>query len=177
MASAIDIISIAANLATVGALLFTAFTYKDEQKKNRLQQEKIRQDTTLALIKESKKSEKIQLALNILDDYVIPPKHNWLHSGDIMYYHISNLQTILRSHMISPIEDPGEQEIRLAFDELFEFLNILNSYLSSGVLQKQNIRYFSYYLQKMKNNKPITDYMKLYGYDIMLGEFFKKLEV
>jgi len=158
----------AANFATVGALLFSILQYSKEQVKNRSEQAKSRKDTVYKLISEYRGSEKIQLALKILDDFVVKP----LDENDVVkpdhpydYYRKSNLGSILRDHLEAPITDLGEMAIREAFDELLDFLGILGYYLSEGVITKQDLSYFNYYIDKLKDNEAIENYANTYGFE------------
>lgn len=157
-----------ANFATVGALLFSILQYKKEQEKNRSAQAQSRRDTVNKLISEYRRSEKIQLALKILDDFVVEP----LDEKDIVkpkhppdYYRISNLGSILKDHSKGSITDPGEIAIRDAFDELLDFLGILGYYLSVEVITKQDLSYFEYYIKKLKDNKAVENYANIYGFE------------
>lgn len=83
------------------------------------------------------------------------------------FYHISNLQSIMRLlNDDNPIIDEGEHTIRNSFDALLDFFSRL-SYLSKiGLIKKNELSYFSYYIDKILDgkNKALLGYAIEYGY-------------
>lgn len=91
-------------------------------------------------------------------------------------YHRTTLDQILRNHIISPILDEGENVIRQSFDALLDFFGKLGYLLFIGLIKKDELLYFQYYLKEMVSpyhdshdpahpkENPVISYSKTYGF-------------
>lgn len=82
----------------------------------------------------------------ILDDVSIHPEQGW--EKQMGYYHVSNLERILRNHKMRSITDYGEAAIRESFDALLDSFAKLEYLSNIGLIKKQEICYFRYYINK-----------------------------
>lgn len=164
MSDVSQILSDIANFATAGALGFIIWQYHREQKTKR-------RDEAINILNKYHDSDKMQIALNILDDYTIESQEDWKQSTD--YYHKINLETILRDHKIgNGIDDKGEIEVRKSFDTFLDFVGSLNPYLSGGVIKKDDIGSFLYYIEEARKNPAVAKYTNIYNFHL-----YKKLIV
>jgi len=132
-----------------------------------------RKETLFDIIEEFDKSEKLKLSRMILDGFSFR-KPDWEHSKEEKdYYHIDNLQFILRDHKKSRITDYGEMEIRESFDALLEFLGKVGYLLDRGILKKEEYVYFRDYVDVSLTNLAIMQYRGIYRFP-MFEEFFVK---
>ncbi len=147
-----------ANFATAGALGFTIWQYHREQKTKR-------RDEAISILNKYHDSDKMQIALDILDDYTIESQKDWKQSTD--YYHKKNLGTILRNHEIGDgIDDKGEIEVRKSFDTFLDFVGSLHPYLAGGVIKKDDIGSFLYYIEKAKTSPAVAKYADIYKFHL-----------
>jgi hypothetical protein len=70
----------------------------------------------------------------------------------IFCYHISMISTILRDHNKNPIVNQLEDEIRNSFDAMLDFFGKLGYLLKLRLIERGELVYFQYYLEKMINN-------------------------
>ena len=70
----------------------------------------------------------------------------------LWYYHKNKLAEILRDHSKHDVTDPGEIAIRSSFDALLDFLGKIGYLLKVGLLKKEEILYFHYYISKIIND-------------------------
>ena len=138
------ITTIIPTVAGIGGLIWGIYTYKETQILKR-------QEILFPLIKEFDESDKMYYSKAILDDVVIPPENGW--EKQMGYYHISELETILRNHTTRSITDHGEAAIRESFDALLDFFAKLEYLFNIGLIKKQEISYFRYYINKCAVNK------------------------
>jgi len=106
----------------------------------------------------------MEYAKLILDDYVITPKEGWKFRGN--YYHISNLEKILRSHSQEPITDIGEVAIRGSFDSLLQFFAKLDYLVKIHHIRLKYIDYFNYYINRASNEKARLQYIRYYEFQL-----------
>ena len=158
-----------ANFATAVALGFTIWQYHREQKTKR-------RDEAINILNKYHDSEKMQIALNILDDYTIESQKDWKKSTD--YYHKKNLATILRNHDDgNGIDDKGEIAVRSSFDVFLDFVGSLYPYLSAGVIKKDDIGSFLYYIDEAQKNSAVSKFANIYNfylYKKFIAELYNK---
>jgi hypothetical protein len=82
------------------------------------------------------------------------------------YYHISNLQNILRDHTTSTIVDEGEMEIRSSFDIILDFFGRIGYLVKVGLMEKEETFYFLYYIKKIVENESIMNYVFIYKFGL-----------
>ena len=139
-----------------------------EYRKNRILK---RQEILFVLIQEFDKDldtqpNKMKDAKTLLDDFNIP-------KYDKSYKH-ENLKEILRYHgkredddydLDGNVDDAGEIEIRASFDELLNYFGKLGYLLDRGLIKKDEIRYFEYYIKKAVKNEAVMRYARLYEFE------------
>jgi hypothetical protein len=91
---------------------------------------------------------------------------------DFQYYNKYNLKKFLRIHSdykVEPITDTKERAIRRSFDAMIYFFFKLQYLYNIGILKKNELYYFNYEFNLMKNTD-IRNYIK--GYGLQLDENF-----
>ena len=116
-------------------------------------------------------SEKLKVSMSI-DDREIYYFITYLVNNKIIliwrYYHISNLQYILRDHTTLTIEDQGEISIRESFDALLDFFGKIGYLIKVGIMDKEETLYFLYDVKKIAENEFIMKYVKLYKFGLFV---------
>jgi hypothetical protein len=76
-----------------------------------------------------------------------------------------SIRQLLRDHKDSPVTDQVEQRARQSFDDLLDFFTKLDYYLTPKLISKQELYYFSYYINQCACKKgAVLEYAKNYGY-------------
>lgn len=143
--------------AGLGGLFWGLYTYKKEQLLKR-------KDMLFPLIKELDESKEMMYAKNILDDIYIKPKQCWKYPDD--YYHIDNLEIILRYHIPKGIDDPGEAAIRKSFDALLDFFCKPEYLRKIKLIKPEEIDYFNYYIKKAADEPSVICYVRNYNFPL-----------
>ena len=140
-----------------------------EYRKNRILK---RQEILFGLIQEFDKDldtqpNKMKDAKILLDDFNIDKYGK--------SYEHENMKEILRYHgkredddydpIDRKVDDKGEIEIRASFDELLNYFGKLGYLLDRGLVKKDEIRYFEYYIKKAVKNEAVMRYARLYEFE------------
>ena len=145
-------------LSGIFGLFWGIYRYREGQNMKR-------KEVLFELIKEYDDPDSLMnLAIHLLDDHVVPSKNEWMHRG--LYYCNANFNLILRDHKNSSIDDPGEMAIRESFDSLLEFFGKLGYLLKVGIIKKDEILYFQYTLNQLKNDPYVKLYTKTYNFQL-----------
>lgn len=144
------------------AIVWGILEYRNAQKLKRKQ-------ILFKLVHEFDYSSEMYLAQRILDDFNVVEyfrerKIKFRHRE--AYYFASNLKRLLRDHKKIPIEDPGERAIRDSFDALLEFFGKLEYLLEVGLIEKKELLYFQYFLDKCQASDAVMKYVKTYGFPL-----------
>jgi hypothetical protein len=99
---------------------------------------------------------KTEVARLILDEFSV--------EGDNGKVYKRDLQETLRNHKDKLIPFGIETEVRESFDKLLDFYSKLEYMLMLGLLNKNDLFYFQYCLQKIFDDKAILKYCEIYGY-------------
>lgn len=129
-------------------------------------------------------SSKMLLAKKILDDYWVDPSGTenqtdlkLLIEGayqerpdELINAEIGN---ILRDHRVKPVTSNAEQRIRQSFDDLLDFFTKLDYYLKLELIEKEELNYFKYYIEKCAGKQgSILKYAVTYSFPALFRLFF-----
>jgi hypothetical protein len=168
--TSLQIASLLTALVGIVGLIFGIYQYGQAQKVKR-------QQILFELIHEYNYSEEQRLAKRILDDFYVDKdlkKRGIQFKQPNEYYYVSHLGQILRWHGRESIEDPGEEVIRESFDALLEFFGKLEYLLELGLIKKNELLYFDYFLRKTLDNEAVRKYARDYPvplYQKLQGRF------
>jgi hypothetical protein len=167
--------------------IFAVYQYRESQKLREqelhLQRQKLLFDLTNE-IDSSENSEKMFLAKASLDNLScnIPSyDEKWgnLNKETFEYYltHYDkfDLNHILRDHYPQPVTDPKERAIRQSFDVLLDYFCRIEYMYKKNIIAEEELNYFRYYILKIKDNKPVMDYLKRYNFPLS-ENFINKVE-
>jgi hypothetical protein len=107
---------------------------------------------------------KLDMAKLILDDFNLIPQKNWW--WKTWYYHQDHLKPILRDHTSVFIEDPGEIAIRGSFDSLLAFFGKLAYLYKIGLIHRDDLLYFRYFINKAANHPAVIEYARIYNFEL-----------
>jgi hypothetical protein len=185
MADAVSLLTplIATAIATaVGGFgaIWGIYTYKEGQKLKR-------KEILFPLIDELVNSKRMFLAKAIFDDFTcnIPDFSAEESELDKMiiedikepgvmrkYYHADRLSTILRDHNEQgDVTDVREILVRASFDAIIRFYAKLEYLKDIHLLREDEVEYFRYYYDKLRNNEAVRKYVDDYGLSLKFTLF------
>ena len=163
-------------LAAIFGVFWGTHTYRESQVLKR-------KEIVFPLMDEFDKSEKMEVAKRILDDFS-GIKKRFLDPKNIKtvkheeYYRKHHLDEILRFHKVPDDDDKdrenlcsfddGESEIRHSFDTLLAFFSKLEYLRKIQLIREEDLSYFRYYINTAADNKDVRAYVK--DYDFQLGD-------
>lgn len=152
------------NAIVAGAGLVSLFiglrTYQQSQI---LKKKDILKDILIPLMQEFD-SQKFKVAKDILDDVIIRRSQSTDYPDGI--YAKNKLDRILRDHNQAPVILEPETEIREAFDAFLDFLVKLEYLFTIAILNKNEISYFQYFIDKAATNPNVINYIKIYNFPL-----------
>ena len=104
------------------------------------------------------------MAKLILDDFNLVPKKNWW--WNTWYYHQDHLKVILRDHKLVYCDDPGEIAIRASLDSLLNFFGKLAYLYKIGLIHRDDLLYFRYFIIRAANHPDVIEYARIYNFDL-----------
>lgn len=159
MSEITEIITAIASMSAVGAIIFGIFQYKKDQINKK-------KDILFPLIEEfDDDCKKMDLAKKLLDEYKYKLEGG-LHSMEEGYYYRIENEAIFRHHVPGGINDPRETEVRESFDALLDFFGKIGYLLDVGLLNKKEIGYFEYYINKASKSKSVGTYITNYDFPL-----------
>lgn len=144
------------------AIVFGIYQYTKDQMIRR-------KDTVLPLISEFEDpSNNMYLAKELLDSFKYGVGLKWKEQvyADYQVYHIDEKEIFRHHDDTNPINDMGEIEIRKSFDAIFDFFGKLGYLLNIGLLKKEELEYFQYYIKKAKDSESVGYYLSNYDFDL-----------
>lgn len=152
------------NSIVAGGGLVTLFiglrTYQQGQI---LKKKDVLKDIVIPLMQEFD-SQKFKVAKDILDDVIIRRDQSIDYPDGS--YTKNKLDRLLRNHNQHPITVEPEVEIREAFDAFLDFLVKLEYLITVGILNKKEISYFWYFIDKAATDPSVINYVKIYKFPL-----------
>ncbi len=106
----------------------------------------------------------IDIARNMLDDYVYVEKENRNRTPAEQKAVAKPLALFLRDHTTEPIGLRDEIAVRKSFDKLLDFFTRLSYYAKQKLITREELSYFRYYVDKIENKPEVIAYLKRYYY-------------
>jgi hypothetical protein len=158
-----------------------------------------RKENIFRLITDFNNDKKILIAKAILDDYSFRKdmlynifiessqenKSEKFLQGELLMESVENnenyvneyqLKHILRNHRNNEVREQYEIIIRTSFDTFLDFFVKLEYLLSIGLIKKQEIDYFNYYIEKAAKNDAVKNYVMIYKFPLK-GKLHSDLDV
>jgi hypothetical protein len=170
LASSSSLIDSIVSIIGLGGLFFGIYTYMKSQVAKRV-------EVLFPLIKEFDESKTMNHAKFLLDAHyiIIKEKKEEEEVPEVTGWNKDDLELVLRDHRIEPIGS-AEAEIRESFDSLLDFFCKLDYLLEIKQITKQEILYFRYYIDKVKTELAVLNYIKIYKFPLhgYLDEILKE---
>jgi|SRR5919112_6715034 hypothetical protein len=151
----------------IGGFIWGIFTYNKAQNVKKA-------EIIFPLIKEFDECRTMDYAKDILDEKIIT-----IRSDHFPYtftrYDQSDLKYLLRNHQEGDIEEK-ESKVRKSFDSLLDFFCKLDYLLEIKLIEKREILYFRYYVDKVVNDVYVIKYIDIYKFPLH-GNLHESLEI